>query len=351
MTESLRLLLISSSTAYPGGYLDHAEAELVSFLEAGAARAGDDVLFFPWALHDTAGYAAKARERLARMGLALRSIDDSPDPAAAIASAPAIFVGGGNTFRLLKALQDRRFLEPLRSRVLGGAPYVGSSAGTNIAGPTIRTTNDMPIVAPGRFDALGLVPFQINPHYLDPDAGSTHKGETRKRGSPSSTRSRRTRFPSSACARRRCCGGRAGVSFFAARRRPGSSFPMAAGENSIRARIFRICCPEGSQGSGSRNGKRKRETGNGKRRKQVFEGPAAAGRLAARKAWACRGAPHLTGGAFSICVVPASLARPWFRCRRSSAGSGPIRGLAPFFGEPHSDKNKENRRIIKYKIN
>jgi len=98
----------------------------------------------------------------------------------ALRKAEAIFVGGGNTFRLVKALQLGGDLDVIRDRVSSGTPYIGSSAGTNLAAPSLRTSNDMPIVQPPSFETLGLVPFQINPHYLDPDPDSEHQGETRE---------------------------------------------------------------------------------------------------------------------------------------------------------------------------
>ncbi len=118
------------------------------------------------------------RERLSCY--ALESAHATDNPKKAIDRADALFIGGGNTFRLLKALQDRELLEPIRRKVKGGAPYIGSSAGSNVAGPTIKTTKDMPIVQPRSFDSLGLVPFQISPHYLDPDPNSTHMRETQE---------------------------------------------------------------------------------------------------------------------------------------------------------------------------
>jgi dipeptidase E len=175
MQSSSRILLISNSTVHGQGYLDHVEEEIKVFL--GSART---VLFFPSALYDRDDYAAKARSRFAAMGYALESAHAADNPRKAIDRTDAIFIGGGNTFRLLKALQDLELLEPIRRKVKSGAPYIGSSAGSNVAGPTIKTTKDMPIVQPRSFDSLGLVPFQISPHYLDPDPNSTHMGETQE---------------------------------------------------------------------------------------------------------------------------------------------------------------------------
>ena len=170
-----RLLLISTSTVFGTRYLEHAQAELRDVL-SGVGR----VLFVPFALKDHDAYAAKAREAFAEMGFGLDSLHEAADPRAAIERAEAVFCGGGNTFRLLKALGELELLEPLRRRALAGMPYTGASAGSNLACPTVRTTNDMPIVEPRSLAALALVPFQINPHYLDPAPGSTHMGETRE---------------------------------------------------------------------------------------------------------------------------------------------------------------------------
>lgn len=170
-----RLLLISNSTLYGGGYLDHAEKEIRNFL-GGVRR----VLFIPFAQRNQDAYAALARQRLAAMGYEMDSAHEASDPKQAVNAAEAVFVGGGNTFRLLKGHYDFELLPPIRRRVAEGMPYLGSSAGSIVACPTLKTTKDMPVVEPPSFDALGLVAFQISPHYLDPDPSSTHMGETQE---------------------------------------------------------------------------------------------------------------------------------------------------------------------------
>ena len=170
-----RLLLLSNSTNHGRGYLDHAMAEILQ-LFAGVRR----IVFVPFALKDRAGYTARARTRFAAEGIEVDELAADDGGRRALESAEGIFVGGGNTFRLLKTLQEASLLAPLQRRARGGMPYLGASAGINITCPTIRTTNDMPIVEPAGFVALALVPFQINPHYLDAEAGSRHMGETRE---------------------------------------------------------------------------------------------------------------------------------------------------------------------------
>ncbi|MCM3872306.1 MAG: dipeptidase PepE [Pyrinomonadaceae bacterium] len=174
-SEHKRVLLISNSTLYGSGYLDHAEGEIRSFL--GSIKG---ILFIPFALFDRDAYTSTAAERFRKMGYDLDSIHTVTDAKRAVNEAEAVFIGGGNTFRLLKALYDTDVLQVIRRRVAEGMPYIGSSAGSNVAGPTIKTTKDMPIVQPPSFDALDLVPFQISPHFLDPDPNSTHMGETQE---------------------------------------------------------------------------------------------------------------------------------------------------------------------------
>ena len=172
------LLLISNSTLHGSGYLDHCTDEIKKFL-------GDkkNVLFIPFArpggiTHDE--YTKIARERFEKMGFKLKGVHEFKSPKDAVKSAESIFIGGGNTFVLLSGLYKADILDEIRNKVKNGTPYIGTSAGSNVACKSIKTTNDMPIVYPPSFDALGLAPFNINPHYLDPDPNSTHKGETRE---------------------------------------------------------------------------------------------------------------------------------------------------------------------------
>jgi dipeptidase E len=170
-----RLLLISNSIQHGRGYLDHVEEELREFL--GPRRR---VLFFPYAQHDWKSAADLVCERMRRMNYSVQSIHDISNQARAVQQAEALFVGGGNTFRLLSGLYAADVLKAIRSTVEQGTPYLGSSAGSIIACPTLKTTKDMPVVQPPSFEALGLVRFQISPHYLDPDPNSKHMGETQE---------------------------------------------------------------------------------------------------------------------------------------------------------------------------
>jgi dipeptidase E len=171
----MNLLLLSNSTNHGAGYLDHAIAEVKSVLGDGRR-----VAFVPFALADHQAYTAKVTARLEKEHIEVDRVTPDADGRGVIDRCQAVFVGGGNTFRLLDALQRSTLLHVVRERVIAGMPYIGASAGTNIAAPTIRTTNDMPIVQPASFEALSLVPFQINPHYLDADPASSHMGETRE---------------------------------------------------------------------------------------------------------------------------------------------------------------------------
>ena len=171
------LLLISNSTVFGRGYLDHVADEVSATL--GKVR---EVLFFPFALHDMDFYAGKAGERFKALGYSLASIH-TVDPGRrrkAVEAAESLFIGGGNTFRLLNALYRDDLLGTIRAKVAEGTPFIGSSAGSIVAGPTIKTTKDMPILQPPSFDSLGIFPYQISPHFLDPDPNSKHMGETQE---------------------------------------------------------------------------------------------------------------------------------------------------------------------------
>jgi dipeptidase E len=170
----VELLLLSSSATHGTGFLEHALPAVADWLDG-----RDRLLFIPCAKRDGDAYLQVVRSAVAPLGVAVDGLHQEPDPVAALRRAAALFVGGGNTFRLLSALQRTGLVEVIRERVQEGMPYLGASAGTNVACPSLRTSNDMPIVPPASFEALGLVPFQINPHYVDPDPRSTHLGETR----------------------------------------------------------------------------------------------------------------------------------------------------------------------------
>jgi dipeptidase E len=144
------------------------------------------LLFVPYALHDGDAYLKAMHTAGFDADYELVGIHRAADPVQAVESAEGIYLGGGNSFRLIKALQDQQLLQPIRARVAGGMPYLGVSAGTNMACPTMQTTNDMPIVQPASFKALGLIPFQINTHFFDGqvhlkqgDGFHPHFGETR----------------------------------------------------------------------------------------------------------------------------------------------------------------------------
>lgn len=175
MENSQRVLLLSCSRVAGQGFLDHA-------LEAIDRTLADarEVVFVPYALADWDAYTAIVADSLRRLGVAVRGIHTFASPSSALGEAEAVFVGGGNTFRLLATLEEVGVLPVLRERAGSDLTYLGSSAGTNLACPSIRTTNDMPIVQPSRFEALHLVPFQINPHFVGGNPFPGHGGETRE---------------------------------------------------------------------------------------------------------------------------------------------------------------------------
>jgi dipeptidase E len=173
----VRLLLLSNSKREGLGYLEHARGYVQAFLRESIR----EVLFVPYAAvtksHDQ--FVEQVRPVFTSLGIGVSGIHAARDPHDAVRNAQAIVVGGGSTWRLLRELRLAELLPAIRNRVLAGTPYVGWSAGSNVACPTIMTTNDMPICDPGGFDALALIPFQINPHYLHGNPPG-FKGETRE---------------------------------------------------------------------------------------------------------------------------------------------------------------------------
>jgi len=173
----MRLLLISNSTNAGEPYLDYPKQEIRKFLGTSPVTA----LFIPYAGVSITfdDYTKRVKERFNEVGHDIVSIHESADPVSAIENARAIVVGGGNTWQLIKMIREQGLIEPVRKKVSEGTPYIGWSAGSNVACPTIKTTNDMPVVEPDAFDAFHLVNFQINPHYLDSNPDG-HAGETRE---------------------------------------------------------------------------------------------------------------------------------------------------------------------------
>jgi len=172
------ILLASTSTLYGQDYLAYIQDEIKA-LFAGVT----EIIFVPYARpggisHDD--YTAKAASVFNRLGIAVKGLHTFENPAEAIQQAQGFFTGGGNTFLLVKTLHELDLMAALKNVVEAGTPYMGASAGSNIGGLNMRTTNDMPIVYPASFDTMGLVPFNLNPHYLDPVEGLAHNGETRE---------------------------------------------------------------------------------------------------------------------------------------------------------------------------
>jgi len=173
----MRLLLISNSTNPGESFLDYPKNKIRSFLGNKPLKA----LFIPYAAvtfsYDE--YEQKVAERFRELGHEIVSVHHFSDKQTAVLNSSVIVTGGGNTWQLLKMIQDNNLMEIVRQKVIGGIPYIGWSAGSNVACPTIRTTNDMPVVEPDSFDAFNFIPFQINPHFTDVNP-QQHAGETRE---------------------------------------------------------------------------------------------------------------------------------------------------------------------------
>ena len=174
---TMRLLLISNSTNAGEAYLDYPKHNIHDFLGEKCVKC----LFIPYAGVTVTwdDYEKKVKNRFNEVGHDIVSIHHFDDPVKAVEEADCIVIGGGNTWKLLHDMHANKLIEPIRKKVLGGTPYIGWSAGSNVTCPTLMTTNDMPIIDPLGFDALNLIPFQINPHYLDKKVEG-HGGESRE---------------------------------------------------------------------------------------------------------------------------------------------------------------------------
>ena len=172
------LLIASTSTVHGGAYLDYLLPELkIHFANC------KTIVFIPYARpggisHDE--YTQKVKSVFSTIGMDVKGLHEFSNPKAALQEAEGIFTGGGNTFLLVTQLYDNKVMTVLKAVLENGTPYLGTSAGSNICGLSMKTTNDMPIVYPPNFETLGVIPFNLNPHYLDPDLGSKHMGETRE---------------------------------------------------------------------------------------------------------------------------------------------------------------------------
>lgn len=171
------LLIASTSTVYGTPYLEYLKEDIINFFSG-----SEEIIFIPFARPGGATfseYTNVAKSFFKRFDMRLNGIHESTNMKKALSEAQGIFVGGGNTFLLLKTLYDQGLLELIKNKISEGIPYLGTSAGSNILGESIKTTNDMPIVYPPSFDAIQAVPFNINPHYMNPHPESKHMGETR----------------------------------------------------------------------------------------------------------------------------------------------------------------------------
>ena len=172
------LIIASTSTIHGGSYLDY----LLPNLKVHFA-ACQSILFIPYARPSGISYEAytqKVASVFNSIGISVKGIHEFSNPNEAIEQAEGIFTGGGNTFLLVSQLYENKVMAVLKQTIEKGTPYLGTSAGSNICGLTMKTTNDMPIIYPPSFNTLGVIPFNLNPHYLDPDTHSTHMGETRE---------------------------------------------------------------------------------------------------------------------------------------------------------------------------
>ncbi|SMP10376.1 dipeptidase E [Chryseobacterium profundimaris] len=174
----MNIILASTSTLFGGQYLEYLKEELINLFEG-----IDEIVFIPFARpggisHDE--YTAKASSFFEKINIKVKGLHEFDDKIAAVNNAKGFFTGGGNTFLLVKTLHEENLMSVLKNNIESGKPYLGCSAGSNIGGQNMKTTNDMPIVYPSSFDCMGLVPFNINPHYLDPNPDLKHNGETRE---------------------------------------------------------------------------------------------------------------------------------------------------------------------------